>query len=118
MNTQITDDDPAVSGSTLSQALIEPEMVHRTWYSAEYGLRADDIAGIVHFFRPNTGSWHPKFPEILKATIDARLDVSRVSADYVSDLDSFCIRVGLSDAENPWDSLEEFLDELDRRLES
>lgn len=118
MNTPITDNDPAVVGSALSQALVEPEMTHRLWYSAEYGLRADDVAGVVHFFRPDGGGWHPKFPEILKAAIDARLDVSRVSADYVQDLDSFCVRVGLSDAENPWDPLEEFLDELDRRLGS
>ncbi len=118
MTTPITDTDPAVVGSALSHALVEPEMTNRRWYSAEYGVRADDLAGVVHFFRPNTGGWHPKFPGILKETIDAKLDTSKVTAEYVADLDSFCLRVGLSGVENPWDSLEEFLEELDRRLGS
>lgn len=108
-----------IPGESIQNALIDPEMTHRRWYSAEYGVRADDTAGVLHFFPSKTlGGWKADFPDVLKSTIDERLDPKTVSAGYTEELDSFYVVFPLITAANPWDDLEDFLDALDARLGS
>lgn len=92
-----------------------PEPLARTTgdYTVEYGIRSDDRAMVFHFF-PAGDDWVPDAGNIMKKGIDAAFNVSKVSADFAAELNSFCIIVGeLGASLDPWGVVQKFFDALD-----
>lgn len=80
-------------------ANVQPSVVFlsevRDNYIAEYGVREDDDALVIHFFPPEQG-WNTEYgiDKRLERAIQEILDTSRVTATYEPEVDSFCIVAG------------------------
>lgn len=63
-------------------------------FIAHYGVRFDDQALVFHFFPPRNAEWPADMSERLEKAIAEHFDVSRVTADYTTELNSFCVIYG------------------------
>lgn len=108
---------PAIEASHITPAVYDPIEHLTPVYRCTYGVRLDDFAGVVHFYRLEGAPWHPDFPVKLQRAVEAALDVSKVNLGYVEKLDSFYLIVGeLGELEDPYAPLEATLKALDRQL--
>jgi len=107
-----------VSCSSLSTHIPEPLAKDTADYLVEYGIRVDDAAMVFHFFpAKDAKDWKESYhmPDRLEHAIQACFDTTKVRANYVSELKSFCIIVyGLGAGPDPWPLVERFFSEIER----
>lgn len=109
-----------VHGSSLQAHVPNPLALESRHFLVEYGIRADDQAMVFHFFSPrNADTWDAdyKMDERLKRAIDANFDTRKVSAGFVSEMDSFYVIVGgLGSSPDPWPLVARFLRDVELPL--
>lgn len=99
---------PDVPLSAVSTAIPNPLARDHAEYLAEYGIRTDDDAIVIHLF-PKGSRWTPSFlvGDRLRRAVDGLPHPAR--ADYAPELDSFCVVVyGLGGAPDPWPAIDRF----------
>lgn len=110
-----------VSGDGLLRSLEGSEVRATPHYLAEYGVRVDDGAGVLHFFRPtNVTAWDPRLPDTLTACVQEQLGGYKMLAiGYEKEFDSPYIIFEIPEkVPNPMAVLEQFLNGLDEKLGS
>jgi hypothetical protein len=111
-----------VKGDSLLPHIPNPLAQDTKNFLVEYGVRLDDQAMVFHFFSPKDAvTWDPTYrmDARLKRAIDGSFDVSRVTAGFAPDVDSFYVIVGgLGASPDPWTLAERFLASIDAPLEA
>ncbi len=90
-------------------------------YEVEYGIREDDGAIVFHFYAPGRGEWDPAWDATarLERALPMCFDTSKLHAEYISIVHSYCIIVkDLGFSPDPWPLVERFLSEVERGLVS
>ncbi len=89
-------------------------------YLVEYGVRIDDDAMVFHFFSAkDADDWDPDYRmnDRLEAAIRACFNTDKVVAEYIEDMQSFCIIVhDLGAAPDPWPMVARFFDSIEKPL--
>ena len=138
MTEQLTPDDVTVGGETAVDALrdaIPDRMAKDTSnFFVEYGVREDDMAMVLHFYRSKEHAlailegghvqgtlWDDDYAVThrLERGIEKHFDVNQVAATYDEKLDNFCIIIaGLGKSMDPWPLVEAFISGIDDVLVS
>lgn len=109
-----------VNASALQSHIPNPLAKDTPNFLVEYGVRIEDHAMIFHFFSgKDQTEWNLEFhmDKRLEVAIDEHFDVSKVTAGYAQEMDSFYIIVGgLGGAPDPWPLVERFLSSLEEPL--
>lgn len=114
--------------------LHEPEERSTLHFFSRYGIRLSDGSMVVHFYRAKDGDgehttpWLKEFAQLLEDAILSpraegderpRFDIAKrpgFLAGYTSDLDSYYVVAHPREEDaNPWDVIEDFLDDLSAR---
>lgn len=117
------------SATNLQQSIPDVHVSARPFFYAEYGVRSDDDAMVVHLYVPSysyeklvnkqiTESFNVSAAErAITAAAEATLAPKRlqVVGNYVRELDSFCLEIfDLGKAFDPYAVVEQFLERLEK----
>jgi hypothetical protein len=80
----------AASLKSLRTAIPELLAEENELFKVQYGIREDDHAMVFHFFPPQKG-WPDDISARLTSAMTEHLPSEHIRADYVTELDSFCI---------------------------
>lgn len=108
---------PDVKPGSILPAVVETLEHDNHIYRCIFGVRLDDEAGVMHFYRHDGAPWLPDFNLRLQRAVEGTLDVRAVSLGYAADVDSFYVIVGgLGKLEDPYVPMETVLAKLDEQL--
>lgn len=103
-------------GAALQTHLPDTHAMSTPHFLVEYGVRVDDLAMVFHFYSPEDApAWpdHARWRTRLERAIESTFDMSAVSADYVPEMDSYCVIVrGMGARPDPLAFAKIFLDRV------
>lgn len=121
--------DEAAPATGMTDAIPDRLAKQTPNYDVEYGVRADDMAMIFHFYPPGTdwssyppkkfGTWPQKYAmdQRLERALPESFDVAFVKAVFTEESQSFCIIVkGLGHSPDPWTLVNRFFERIDAPL--
>lgn len=103
-----------IAGDNIQIAVPEERTFECGLFNAEYGVRTDDSAMVFHFF-PAGEEWdHERLRTGLSEAIKTCFDPENVQAEYVPELESYCVLVGgMGLMPDPWTYAEIFLKRIE-----
>lgn len=99
-----------VRGEALRAHVPDPLAYQSREFTAEYGVRLDDDAMVIHLY-PGKEGWDPAYRMDRRLEIALQKCFARVpyTADFTPELDSFAVILfGFGRAPDPWPAVESF----------